>query len=80
MSRLKMDDIEALGELFDSPGYSVFMSLLDTSAASIEQAVLSLQCSTDNERDLFIRKARAEGARQLISAVKTRVEQQRPKR
>lgn len=74
-----MDEHEALMELLQLPGYPVFLKLLNDACVSIEASVMSLQCSTDNERELFIRKARAEGARQLISAVKSRVEQQRPK-
>lgn len=81
MSKLGIDERESLGELLEHPAIQVLLQLLNDTAVGMEHAIVSFNvtASQDSERELFIRKARAEGARQLISAFNQKVEKLRPK-
>jgi hypothetical protein len=78
---MKVDELEALDSLLAHPGYPVLLKLMMACAENMERDLLGFTTTSEAncERELFIRKSRSEGARQLISAFKTRVEKQRPK-
>jgi hypothetical protein len=67
-------DNDELRDVLSSPGLKHLLDEVDTLVRDIEQDVIKLVLDTSNERELLLRKARAEGARKLASAFRARIQ------
>jgi len=77
--KLSFEEKEALISFADSSALQPLLKLLDqlVEAAQVDVVKLNLDGSTD--RDLLIRKARAEGAARLATSLRTRLSTLRAK-
>lgn len=67
---LNIDDREALMEMLESAGYPVLLKLIDdTVYEDFEKKVIQLSMESSSDRELLIRKAKAEGARQFALGI-----------
>lgn len=62
-------------DLAQHPGWSALARLQEACAASLEADVLKCDLSAISDRDLVVRKARAEGARRILASIKSHMEQ-----
>lgn len=68
-------DIEDLKEILIHDGFKVLMKQISDMVESQERAVLALELTNQNQLELVIKKARAEGARRLQTELIRRLEQ-----
>jgi hypothetical protein len=72
VSKLNIEEKELLQEFVKTDYYSVILKELDIVASSIEADVLKLSLDNGSEKELYLKKARAEGARRLVVAIEQR--------
>lgn len=68
MTKLNQDQKEELAELLDSPAWEAVLALCQISVENHENRVLTCDM-TANDRELVLRKARLEGARDMQRSI-----------
>ena len=76
---MNFEDREYLLDLLQQPGFELLMHQIGEICASLEGDVLKLDLTSTNHLDFIIKKARAEGARRLESALSLRLEKLKSK-
>jgi hypothetical protein len=75
MKPISRDEHERLMELLGHPGFDVFIKLLEQSHQLILEDVLKYDLNSPNsERNLLLKRAKADGAGVLISALKRKIQ------
>lgn len=68
--KLTQEQHEALSDLLENKeGIRVLVSLLDAIVADVEKDVITMPLTVDTEADLVHKKARAEGARKVLTSL-----------
>lgn len=65
--QLKGDKKQAVIGLLEHPGFRPLLEYLDEHVVDQEKQLLSMQLTPENEREVILSKARAQGARRLIT-------------
>lgn len=74
LNKLSAEALDALRDLLKHEGVKALLFEIDNLTLNIEQDVLKLYLDGSNEKELLIRKARAEGARRLYDAIRNRLQ------
>lgn len=77
--RLSEEQLHDLRELCAHEGLKYLLLEIDQLVKNIEHDIITLSLSSCDEKQLYLRKAHAEGAAKLATAIRTKVQTLKPK-
>lgn len=77
--KLSEEQLSELRELCAHEGLKSLLIEIDNLVTTIEHDIITLSLSSCDEKQLYLRKAHAEGAAKLATAIRTKVQTLKPK-